>query len=288
MCAPCGRNLRNENVESRREEQARSRSHPAIPNSTAVPATCRISAPGAGCNRQRGNPQDERQTTSSGLGEGVVRPRHATCGFNRGRVRRPPSGRAKFDNEDCILGGQAYKNDEADLRQYIDRHTPDRVRAGDRGPGCTSARSERSTGGSFQLSYCATRTRNTKKAAAPKTREASGCAGFAAAGRQARSTSSRLPCGRTWWASSSIRCSAVPVAMPGRPPPPAPRPRRNKGCKRGTRYGIVRFCICANRADRHHLTETGFACLQTGDVLRGTPELPVSLDDDLVGFFRDS
>jgi len=69
----------------------------------------------------------------------------------------------------AFLAAKADENDEADLRQDVSMGMPRAsmpvpMRAG------TSARSGRLPNGSFQLSYCATRTRKTKRAAVPKTR----------------------------------------------------------------------------------------------------------------------
>ena len=67
--------------------------------------------------------------------------------------------------------------------------------------------------GRFQLSYCAASTRNTNRAAAPNTSrdEVPGCCCWNASSVHSKP----MPGGSTSRASSSIRCSAVPVATPG-------------------------------------------------------------------------
>ena len=132
--------------------------------------------------------------------------------------------------------------------------------------------------GSFQLSYCAASTRKTNKAAAPNTSSVGvprSCCWKAISVH-----SKPMPFGSTWWASCSMRASAVPLATPGAAEPHDLRGRKQVVARDAIGRGDVGEA--GHRADRHHQA-AGIAHPQPADVADATPELPIRLHHDFVG-----
>lgn len=89
---------------------------PIIPNRTAVPSDCRISAPAAVAAPSAATP---RMNASE-----VIRTGRSCVAASPAVTPSSSFWRANFDDQDRILGSKANEHNEADLRQDVDRHAP--------------------------------------------------------------------------------------------------------------------------------------------------------------------
>jgi len=112
--------LPDEGIEGGREHEAEA-GHAYHPEqygcSQRLPHLCT----GTGCDRKRGDAQDERQRGHQDRAE--PRP----CGMHRGFPGSAPLLfllPRELDDQNRVLGSEANKHNEADLRKDIDRHTP--------------------------------------------------------------------------------------------------------------------------------------------------------------------
>ena len=96
-----------------------------MPNKTAVPSDCRISAPAPVATDKRGHAQDEREGRHQDRTKPGACRMH--CALKGSSTLVFPLAR-KFDNQNCVFRSQADKYNKPDLSQDVDRHV--RARAG--------------------------------------------------------------------------------------------------------------------------------------------------------------
>src|SRR5215467_7819793 len=241
---------------------------PNIPNNTAVPSDCRISAPAPVATASGATPKMKAREVIR-IGRRRVR---AAC--TAASLEATPSSSFWRANSTIRMAFLAARPTRT-TKPICARMSMGMARASR--PVIEASRHigtiRTIASGSFQLSYCATRTRKTKRAAVPKTRRV-GVLESEVGPLKSNALGKNLV-GKLLHA---IQCRASGDT------------RRRYPLHLGGRKKIVarhavwdRFAPelrhCPNR---HHFTGC-VAGLQAGNVLRGTPEFSISLDADLIG-----
>src|SRR6516164_3376867 len=181
----------------------------------------------------------------------------------------------KLDNQDRVLSGQADQNDKADLRQDVDRHAPREQSCDRREKAHRHDQDDRQ----WELPALVLRGQNQKHEESGRTEDENG------RGATLLLLKSKVGPFKRNTAGKNVM-SKLLHAMQRRA---SGNTRRRDPLHLGSGEKIVarhaignrRILYHCHRPDWHHLAGR-VAYLQAGNVLRGTPELPVGLDEDLV------